>query len=241
MIDFHNHILWGIDDGPKNIEESIEMVYQAVDKGIDYIITTPHYYEGKFEATREEIERKINILSQAIIERDLPIKLIWGQEIHLNEKLFEKLDQGIIGPLSSSQYILIELPFMDIPLYTYEFLIKVINMGYKPIIAHPERYKAIQQDINILERLVDIGCVLQLNAGSILGEYGKSSKKLAKFMIKHQKFHVIGSDAHDTKLRPFLTDKALKKVKSKDFKDYLSNNVESIKENRKIELFKYFQ
>lgn len=241
MIDFHNHILWGVDDGPKNIEESIEMIYQAIDKGIDCIFTTPHYYEGKFETTREEIEKKTNLLNQILIERNLPIRLIWGQEIHLNENLFEKLDHEIIGPLSNSQYILIELPYMDMPLYTYEFLIKVINKGYKPIIAHPERYKAIQQDVNILERLVDIGCILQLNAGSILGEYGKTSKKLAKFMIKHKKFHIIGSDAHDTILRPFLIDKALKKVKSKEFKDYLINNVESVKESRKIHLFKYFQ
>lgn len=241
MIDFHNHILWDVDDGPKSIDESIKMVHQAIDKGIDFIITTPHYYEGKFEVAREEIERKANILNQFLIERDLNLKVTWGQEIHLNENLLKKLDHEIIGPINNSQYILIELPFIDIPLYTYGFLIELVRKGYKPIIAHPERCKSIQHDAGILERLVDIGCILQLNAGSILGKHGKSAKKLAKFMIKYQKFHIIGSDAHDTKLRPFLIDKALKKVKSVEFKDYLIKNIESLKDNRSIEMFKYFQ
>lgn len=241
MIDFHNHILWDVDDGPKSIEESIKMVHQAIDKGIDFIITTPHYYEGKFEVSREEIERKANILNQFLIEHDLNLKVTWGQEIHLNENLLKKLDNEIIGPIKDSQYILIELPFIDIPLYTYGFLIELVRKGYKPIIAHPERCKSIQHDAGILERLVDIGCILQLNSGSILGKHGKSAKKLAKFMIKYQKFHIIGSDAHDTKLRPFLIDKALKKVKSVEFKDYLKKNIESLKDNRSIEMFKYFQ
>ncbi|WP_025907118.1 tyrosine-protein phosphatase [Mammaliicoccus sciuri] len=241
MIDFHNHILWGIDDGPQSIEESLEMIYQAIDKGIDCIITTPHYYEGKFEVNREEIERKANILNQILIERNLNLRIIWGQEIHLNENLLEKIDHEIIGPLDGSQYILIELSFIDIPLYTYKFLIEIIKKGYNPIIAHPERYKSIQKDVDILEKLVDIGCILQLNAGSILGKHGKSAKKLAKYMIKYHKFHIIGSDAHDTKFRPFLIDKAYKKVKSVEFKDYLIKNVESLISNRSIERFKYFQ
>lgn len=241
MIDFHNHILWGIDDGPQSIEESLDMIYQAIDKGIDFIITTPHYYEGKFEVTREEIERKANILNQILIERNLNLRIIWGQEIHLNENLLEKIDHEIIGPLDGSQYILIELSFIDIPLYTYKFLIEIIKKGYNPIIAHPERYKSIQKDVDILEKLVDIGCILQLNAGSILGKHGKSAKKLAKYMIKYHKFHIIGSDAHDTKFRPFLIDKAYKKVKSVEFKDYLIKNVESLISNRSIERFKYFQ
>ncbi|MCD9063412.1 MULTISPECIES: tyrosine-protein phosphatase [Staphylococcus] len=241
MIDFHNHILWGIDDGPQSIEESLEMIYQAIDKGIDFIITTPHYYEGKFEVNREEIERKANILNQILIERNLNLRIIWGQEIHLNENLLEKIDHEIIGPLDGSQYILIELSFIDIPLYTYKFLIEIIKKGYNPIIAHPERYKSIQKDVDILEKLVDIGCILQLNAGSILGKHGKSAKKLAKYMIKYHKFHIIGSDAHDTKFRPFLIDKAYKKVKSVEFKDYLIKNVESLISNRSIERFKYFQ
>ncbi|MGI2243921.1 tyrosine-protein phosphatase [Staphylococcus cohnii] len=240
MIDIHNHILWDVDDGPKTIENSIEMAKQAVELGISHIITTPHYYPGKYEISKNQIRSQARILNSKLVELNIPIKLKVGQEVYFNETLFEDLDFGHIAPIEGTRYILIEMSFIEIPLYAFEFLLKLVEQGYKPIIAHPERYNSIQQNLYILDRLVDIGCLLQMNAGSLLGIHGKPAKKAAKFMIKNYKLHIIGSDAHNTTNRPFLIEKVYKKIHSKEFKEYLIENTKCIWNDDKIDLFKYF-
>ncbi|MDK9866999.1 hypothetical protein AST01_03470 [Staphylococcus equorum] len=240
MIDIHNHILWDVDDGPKTIENSIEMARQAVEIGISHIITTPHYYSGKYEVNKNQLRSQTRILNSKLVELNIPIKLKVGQEVYFSERLFEDLEFGHIAPIEGTQYILIEMSFIEIPLYAFDFLLKLVEKGYKPIIAHPERYNSIQHNLYILDRLVDIGCVLQMNAGSLLGLYGKPAKKVAKFMIKNCKLHIIGSDAHNNNKRPFLIGKVYNKIHSKEFKEYLMKNTKNIWNDDKIDLFKFF-
>lgn len=241
LIDIHNHLIWGVDDGAKDIEETISMIKTAYAQGITRIIATPHFYIDTYEPNKDDLYEKKALLEQRLEELNLPVSIKLGEEIYLEPASFEKIESKTALSLDNQKYILVEFSFNDIPLFIFELLVKLVDIGYVPIIAHPERYKSVQTDFSLLEKFVDLGCILQLNGGSILGNHGRSAKKAAKYMVKHRLFHLIGSDAHNDANRPFVTAKAFKKIKDQDFKYFLETNAEAIWDNQRINSYKYFQ
>lgn len=203
MIDFHNHVLPCIDDGSKSMEQTISMLRSAVNQGITDIICTVHYQHPKMEnciIDYEIVMQKIKEVEENLV--DLNIKLHPGAEVFYLPNLVE-IKSEPITVFGHGKYMLIEFQNFQMPTGSDKQLYDLKISGTTPIIAHPERYRFIQNDINLVKKLINRGCLMQIDAGSILGFFGKKCKYITEEMIKRNMVHFIGSDAHNDSKRNF--------------------------------------
>ena len=197
MTDTHSHILFNIDDGSNNIEESIAILKEMAEVGFKHVILTPHYIEGtEYSAPNEEKDIKFALLEKRIKEENLDITIHLGNEIFLHNNLIASIEGAKCYGLNKSNYLLVELPFhnqirglIDI---LYEFKVK----GYTPIIAHPERYTYLQDNPDLVDKLKEEGTLFQCNYSSILGYYRKDAERLMKYMLKKHYVDYLGTDIH---------------------------------------------
>lgn len=196
MIDIHSHIVFEVDDGAKNIEQSIEMLKEARKAGFEKVIVTPHYMEEYYEEEKQEIEKKVEILREKMREINCKIEILQGNEIYITNQMNELLEKEKSTTLNQSQYVLFELPLNAEAMNLIEVIYQILESRRIPILAHPERYPFIQKDPNKLLPLIEEGVLIQSNYGSILGQYGKESKKTIKQMLEHNMVHFLGSDVH---------------------------------------------
>lgn len=192
MIDIHSHILYGLDDGAPTMEESVKMLKKAKELGIKTIFATPHYQENLFQL--EGLQQ--NFLQVAEAARDYGIELKVGCEVFINPFIDKLVTENKILLLNRADYILLELPYDSIPLYTYETIYKLQLKRIMVIIAHPERNMNILKDFSLFVRLIENGCLMQIDAGSITGAYGKVIQDYTKNLIKLKMAHFVASDAH---------------------------------------------
>ncbi|HGE72852.1 TPA: hypothetical protein ENX78_18605 [Candidatus Poribacteria bacterium] len=201
MIDIHSHILPGVDDGAKNIQESVTMIKNAFKADIKIIVATPHLFNGMFETGIPKRNALVNDLQTIANNIGVRIQIKPGYECYISpemNRLGEKLFEYTIN--NNRKYILLELPMQNIPHFVDETLTNIKNLGITPIIAHPERNIAIMNNPKILLGFIEKGYSAQLNAGSILGYYGRRIKDTAKILLKHNYIHVVASDMHSTSL-----------------------------------------
>lgn len=228
MIDMHAHILPDVDDGPKTMTESIELIELAISEGITDVIATPHVYSPHFDVQRQVVLEKIDLIQKEIKKRNLAIRLHAGQEIRIQDFIIEKLANGEALTLANSKYVLLELPSSGIPAYTVQIVQGILNLNKVPIIAHPERNRAIAEKPSRLERLINHGALSQVTAGSLAGHFGKSVQKLSLQLVEANLVHTYGSDVHNSTTRPFLFNKGLdylEKHRHHDIVDiFLENN-----------------
>lgn len=197
MTDTHSHILFNIDDGSNNIEESIAILKEMAEVGFKHVILTPHYIEGtEYSVTNEEKDIRFALLEKRIKEENLDITIHLGNEIFLHNNLIASIEGAKCYGLNKSNYLLVELPFhnqirglIDI---LYEFKVK----GYTPIIAHPERYTYLQDNPDLVDKLKEEGTLFQCNYSSILGYYRKDAERLIKYMLKKHYVDYLGTDIH---------------------------------------------
>lgn len=228
LIDIHTHILFDVDDGPETEEESLQMLKQAVQEGITEIISTSHALNPRFDVSFSIVETKLKHLRKLIAQYELPLTLQSGQEIRLNDQLVHLLDHKQLHVLANSNYVLLEFPSCMVPLYTKDMILALKSSGYTPIIAHPERNRAIAEQPKRLEQLIREGALAQMTAGSLVGHFGKAVQKLSLELVRANYVHVYGSDAHNLTTRPFLFQEGLaylEKKKELDTVDiFLENN-----------------
>jgi len=233
MIDFHNHVLPNVDDGPKTIEESIDMLRHASSQGITEIVQTVHFQHPKMEGKNIDYEyllMKTKEIQDKINEENLNIKLHLSAEVFYLPNLVE-ISVNKLVTVGNKKYMLIEFSNNIFPDKYEEEFYKLQKTGITPIIAHPERYRFIQNDLNILDMWKDRGFIIQIDAGSILGHFGVRTKKNAIEMINKGCVHIIGSDAHKNKKRNFCLKEAydfLENNYSADLVNILKNNVIAI-------------
>lgn len=237
MIDIHNHLLVGVDDGPSHDDEMMSLLKQAKEQGITGIVLTPHHLHPRFKSNHfENIVQKITQLKQREDIKELGIELYPGQEIRLNGQIYEDIEKGRICGINSSQYLLIELPTNELPHYTKSCIYRLQTMGYIPIIVHPERNKVIAKDINLLFELINGGALSQITASSLTGVLGKKIQTTSIRMIEHNLIHFIASDAHHVKTRPFRLAELFKtrelRCLEEEIEYLLNNNKEMI--NNKV-------
>ncbi|QUH19075.1 tyrosine-protein phosphatase [Alkaliphilus sp. B6464] len=213
MVDLHSHILPNIDDGAKDIDEALQMGEIAVEQGISQIIATPHFIEGELASKKEKIEEAIDALNKTFEKEGMNLKILPGNEVYISPNLPKILHNKEVFTLNNGHYILIEFPMGDIPIYTEDVLYEVRLLGYKPIIAHPERYTKIMENPNRLKELIDQGNYVQINSQSITGELGEKARKTAEILLKHKMVHFIGTDAHSSRHRSPKMKKALEQIK----------------------------
>lgn len=215
MIDIHNHILPGMDDGPKDIAQTIDLLQQAKLQGITGIIATPHHLSPRFTNNIQNVKALINEIMQIPAIRNIGITIYHGQEVRLTDQIVDEIAQGNITGLNDSKYILIEFPSNEVPLYTKQLFYDLQIMGFIPIIAHPERNKILANDLSVLFDLINMGALSQLTASSLLGNLGKKIQKISLKMIDYELTHFVASDAHHSVSRPFEIAKLFKNRKLK--------------------------
>jgi len=228
MIDIHNHILLDADDGPKSLEDTIALLRQAKEQGINAIVATPHHLHPRYSNNFDTVTKSIEELNKIDEIAKLNIQLYPGQEIRLSDQILQDIEQHKIYGINYTKYLLIELPSNEVPHYTKKLLYEIQNKGYIPIIAHPERNKAIAGDINLLYELINNGSLSQVTASSLNGELGKNLQKISIKMIEHNLIHFIASDAHNAINRPFMLNSLFGNPKFKKIREeidmFLKNN-----------------
>ena len=232
MIDIHSHILAGIDDGAKTLEDGLAIVRELASQGVTEIIATPHYIdETIYVSPKQKNQQLLAQLKEALKDENLNMQLHLGNEIYICGRISELVDAGQISSLNGSEYLLVEFPMSEkFPSYE-DILYDLTLKGYKVILAHPERYTITQDDFSILERLVEVGVLLQCNTGSFIRQYGKRAEKLAVKLAKKRMIFALGSDIHRTRKRNEI-ELAIKKLR----KYYSDDDLEQIldKNPRKI-------
>ncbi len=235
MIDFHSHILPAIDDGSKSMEDSIQILREAREAGFSKIISTSHYLEGYYEIKEEDRKRLI----QELKNEDIGLELYVGSEIYITENMIDLLKEKKASSINNSKYVLFEIPMNNKTMLTKEIIYRLIENGYVPVLAHPERYSFIQQNPEELEELVDMGTLCQSNYGSIIGLYGKKTEKTVKKLLKNNLIHFLGSDVHRQEQIYNKIPKAIKKIKkiiSEDkFIELSEINPQKVLNNEEIE------
>jgi protein-tyrosine phosphatase len=192
-VDMHSHVLPGIDDGAKNPEESIILIKKMMALGIKKIIATPHIMADYYRNTPETINEALAILKEELQNQKIDIVVEAAAEHYFDESFEGRIDRNelmIIG----ENYVLFEFSFINQPPNTIPVVQKLKDLGYKPILAHPERYPYMEFDQ--FKSLHDWGVSLQLNTISLTGYYGKEAKKLAESLIDAQLIDFISSDMH---------------------------------------------
>lgn len=243
MIDFHSHILPNIDDGSRSMEESINLIREATEAGFTGIISTSHYLQDYYECDEQERRKLLEDIDDEAsklsnnIGMQMP-KLYLGSEIYITTDMINLLEEKKASTINNTKYVLFELPMNSKPLFVKDVVYKLIEDGYRPIIAHPERYSYVKEDIGFVKELKDMGALFQSNYGSIIGMYGNSAKKTVKKLLKENLISFLGSDVHKTgQIYPKIP-KILKKLNRWIPSDMVQNlttfNAQKVLENQEI-------
>lgn len=201
MIDIHHHCLPDVDDGPRSLDESVELCRAALSEGIEEIIATPHVLRGRWRSVgRPEIESRIEELRGRLGDRP---RLHLGSEYFFAHDMAEVLRAGsAIYPLAGSRYVLTELPSNAVPPHLDRPLHAIQLDGWTPVIAHPERNAVFQRHPDLLAGLVDLGVKVQVTATSLTGAFGRAAKQAAEMMLRRRLVHFVATDAHNPSRRP---------------------------------------
>ncbi|NQU67714.1 MAG: phosphotransferase [Candidatus Marinimicrobia bacterium] len=211
MIDFHNHILPNMDDGSKSLEMSLSMLRSAAEQGITDIVNTVHFQHPKVDGKDISFEACQPVLNALQAESDkagFGIKLHLGAEVFYLPNLLDITDNPLVT-FGGGKYMLIEFLTHHIPSTQRQVLFDLKMKGITPIIAHPERYRPVQEDMELVRRWIRSGCLIQVDAGSLTGALGKSAQHTATEIVKLDLCQVLGSDAHDDHHRNFVISDAL--------------------------------
>lgn len=220
MIDIHNHIIYGVDDGARDIDESLKMVELYQKAGFDQIIATSHYDSSRYKVDAGEIKEKVGILNKEIANRGLDFRIYPGHEIQVELDMIKKLKSGELLTLNGSKYVLCELSFVNKPNFLNDLFYNLQLEGYIPIIAHAERYPYVEDHIEWLEDFIKAGALVQINYASI-----KSHADTTRELLQRNMVHIIGTDAHQSEWRsPDISayKDEIKKIISKEKFDKLS-------------------
>ena len=193
--DMHSHLLPGIDDGAKDMEDALNLVKGLMDLGFRHLITTPHVYHDYYPNSTETIKEKGEALRRAVRMKGWEVKIDYAAEYFLDEHFEKRLaaDDILLLP---GKHLLFELPFFAPPPQLEEVIFQMTIKTYKPILAHPERYTFWFKKKEKYERLRDMGCLFQLNILSLAGHYGPEVRKNAEWLVEQQFIDLAGSDLH---------------------------------------------
>jgi protein-tyrosine phosphatase len=215
MIDLHTHLLPGIDDGAKSLEEAVQIIKQGKETGITAICTTPHLSSSFSKDRTEKIMENFLKLQEKVSVERIDMQLYLGSEIDLrmNFDSIKRLPFFFIN--QTQKYFFVELPLGEFPSFTERILFSLLIEGHSPILAHPERSLSKESDFERIEKLKDSGILIQLNAGSLLGDFGKKLQRGARRLLEENLVDFISSDAHDLNRRPItVMAEAFKKIKN---------------------------
>ena len=203
MIDLHSHILPELDDGSQSLEESLAMARMAVQSGVTVMVATPHCMDDRAQQT----PGGVYLLREALHDTEVPLKLCLGMEIFGTADTVRLLRAGRLFPLNGSQYPLIEFSFRSTGEEETEILHQVLRAGYRPLVAHPERYGYVRENPELINLWTKMGCLLQVNRGSLLGRFGPGAQRMAAELVERGFVTAVATDAHSPRVRtPWMKD-----------------------------------
>lgn len=216
FIDIHSHLLPGIDDGAKDIDNSIELILKMYSYGIKNFITTPHVLGDVYPNSSETIKSKLEEVRKELLAKGYPdIKINAAAEYMLDEQFSKRLAKDDILALKD-KYILVEMSYFNAPMNLYDVLFEIQLKGYKPVLAHPERYVFYHNNLENYYKLKKAGCLFQLNLLSLTEQYGKNVQKISNELLKQNLYDFVGSDTHHHNhlqlLKKIGTQKNFKKI-----------------------------
>ncbi|TRX48194.1 capsular biosynthesis protein [Fulvivirga sp. M361] len=225
ITDIHSHLLPGLDDGVKSMEESLEILTYFIELGTSRLYTTPHIMNDLYPNKEAHILSVANNLRKEITSKGLAIEVNVAAEYYLDEILLDRMDNDDNQLLTfGDNYLLFETSFFNLPFYLNEFIFKAKSQGYQPVLAHPERYAYIQDSYTLVEDIVQRGVLLQINTISLAGFYSKPVKKLAERLVNDGMVHFLGSDCHNINqfnaLNEALKSKCYQKALDLPLKNY---------------------
>jgi protein-tyrosine phosphatase len=206
MIDIHNHILPGIDDGPEGLDQSMEMCRMAAQDGITTIVATPHSFNGQFLNSPTKIKALVRLLNERIRAERLDLQILPGMETRIHWELTELLAMGKVLTLNEGRYLLLEFHPSQLPAGFENLVERLVSIGNAVILAHPEKNFEVQQKPAYLKQLIahfqawDV--LVQISADSVIGTADRAAVKAARTLMNEDVAHIIASDAHSVKHRP---------------------------------------
>ncbi|AUC22229.1 histidinol phosphatase [Polaribacter sejongensis] len=217
FVDIHSHLLPGIDDGAKNIETSIALITKMHSYGIKNIITTPHVLGDLYQNSSDTIKDKLREVQAALQRKNITdVTINAAAEYMMDEQFSELLEKNDILTIKDN-YVLVEMSYFSAPINLYEILFEIQVKGYKPVLAHPERYSFLHNDFNHYYKLKKAGCMFQLNLLSLTEQYGKGVQKISEKILKENLYDFVGTDTHHNNhlelLKKIGTKKNLEKIK----------------------------
>jgi protein-tyrosine phosphatase len=213
MIDLHNHILHGIDDGAGGLKESIEMCRISFRDGIRTIVATPHILPGIYENNRPTILSKVKELQSAIcnLQSAMELEILPGADIHFSFDLLQRYENGeVVAVNDQGRYLMVEFESQGIPYKAEEAIFQLLTKGIVPIISHPERNFEIGHNPKRYYEMIRMGCLGQVTAMSLTGEFGPEIRQIAEKLLKKRLIHIIASDAHSVGRRPPILSSGVK-------------------------------
>ena len=224
MIDIHSHIVFDVDDGPQSRGESKVLLEEAYAQGVRTIVSTSHRRKGMFETPEDKIAANFSEVKQLAQEIGPDLTILYGAEIYFSGDALEKLEKDLIPRLNGTRYALIEFsmntPYRDI----HSALSKILLLGITPVIAHIERYHALENNEKRVKELINMGCYTQVNSSSLLkpklfGDTYKFMKKRARYFLERDLVHIVASDMHNLDSRPPYMKEAYELITKKYGRD----------------------
>jgi protein-tyrosine phosphatase len=215
MIDIHCHFLPGIDDGAETTEEAVDLAKAAVADGITHSIVTPHIHPGRWENSMAIIQNATSLLQAELNKREIPLTLSAGAEVRLTDLLIKQIQEEqlpFLGSLNGCKLLLMEFPHAQLIPGALGLMRWLLQRGIRPVIAHPERNKAIMRNPAVLDEYLEVGCLLQVTAGALTGHFGGTAEQVALQFLDQDKISFVASDAHNLQYRPPVLSQAYKLI-----------------------------
>jgi len=216
MYDIHSHILFGIDDGAKTVDDTVELCQIAEAEGVRAIVATPHIREGVWANDHARISARLDDVREELKKREVAVDVILGCEIYFNSDMIDGIRSGAFPTYADrNRYLLFELPHFFIMRQVQDVVFEFRTAGLTPVLAHPERNAQVMTHLDELRELVRMGTVLQVTAMSVTGKFGRRARKAAEILLDEGLAHVVASDAHHARYRPTRLKEAYMRVASR--------------------------
>lgn len=240
VIDIHSHILGGVDDGSADSIVSMQMLREASAAGVKAIVATPHSGSDRISLRTDGIIRRVKELASLAADDKLAsqVNIIPGAEIMLDPGVPQMVADGLLPCLGAKgRYVLVEIPMLQVPPYTDDVLFDLVARGFTPILAHPERNHELSEKLDMVYDIIGRGCLMQLEAGSLVGRYGPEAQAAAWRMLEHNMGHFLASDAHSPRtyrsVLPEAIEEARRQLGDERAHELFHANAEAVLEGRR--------
>lgn len=217
MIDLHCHLLPGVDDGAATVADAIALVKMAADDGVQQIVLTPHIHPGRYDNSLAVLQPVFAAFEQTLLAQGVDVKLSLAAEVRICTEMLQWVAQKelpFLGMWQGKQVVLLELPHSHIPPGADKLVQWLLSRQIVPMIAHPERNKAVMDNPAKLQPFIDMGCLFQLTAMSVTGDFGAPAHQVAQQLLEQRLATVVASDAHNATHRPPILSRALAAVEA---------------------------